>query len=166
MSIHRGKLLKDRRRDRKLHGRCSECGRRCEDGDLCQRCAAQRPQETGPAGDELPEPDEKSIELHSGLDRDQKKELARLALLRLMYLPMGDDDADPFDDGLYRRLVFWCASRLAHAGEGMQIAEEVWDDAVYAHEENPDGFRRRVRSSEWLITAYDDPMFRAMSTMI
>ena len=165
MSIHRGIHLRDRRRDRKLNGRCSECGRRCEDGNLCSRCAKLQP-ELGPVTDELPEPNAKSIEMHRNLDHYEKRELARLALLRLQYLPMGDDDLDPFDDAIYRRLMFWCASRLTESAEGVAIAEEVWADAQDAFTENEDGFRWRVRQSEWLIEAYNDPHFRAMSTMI
>ena len=166
MSInrYRGKHLRDRKRGRKLTGRCSECGRRCEDGDVCGKCAP--PEIEHEVADELPEPDAKTIQMHSKLDHDEKKELARMALFRLMFLPMGDDDADPFDEEIERRLVWWCASKLTDAAEGVAIAEEVWADAQDAYETNPDGLARRVRRTDWLIDAYDDPMFRAMSTMI
>ena len=79
---------------------------------------------------------------------------------------MGDADADPFDDEIERRLVYWCASKLTDPTEGVAIAEEVWADAQDAYETNPEGFVRRCRRTDWLIEAYDDPMFRAMSTMI
>lgn len=161
---YKPKRLRDRKRGKKLRGRCRECGRRCEYGDLCRRCMPA--EDVRPTMEELPEPDEKSVQMHSQMNRDEKRELARLALLRLLYLPMGDPDADPFNDENYRRLSIWCGTRLTVTTEGLEIAAEVWEEAQETYDADPDAYARRCRRTDWLIDAYDNPHYRAMSTMI